>query len=1152
MKKNTQPLAVLLSAALILSSLPLPALSQVHMANTPTAMPTGIQALPLSAAKIGSGLFQTAPASLGLPASAALPPTRVLTLPGQAPAAAPVQIIELTAIATPSSPEKTSVLKTKTSAAPGQGLLSRLTFALNKKIDIFGSKAADSSSIGVRPGKLKAVEDVVLDQAPSSPAPEKSGAAVTFDKAPAAPDAGDASLIQGTVLEADPANPADIERALRALIDSDPAQFKVPSAQLDTMFVKQRPEINAVYVSFQQMNNGLKMDRATVSFTIKMLHGKPVIMSTQERLYSNPGLVTTSPYSEDQLKAKALERLGETYRQKQKAQADFVEKKIIYMNGAWRAVHIYAISGGPAPIMVAVDIATWDALAWDGRTPAQSSASQIMGRVMDKGPQLPNSVLGPKAMSNIDVKLENGKTVRTDKDGRIMLDAAMGDKPIKFTAMLAGKFVTVKDADHKDLKLSGTIMPGQEAILTFNPKGAAEGIVAQANAYFTINNAIQFLADRNLINDKMLRPITANVNVDQTCNAFYTPGHPSLNFFKADSECVNTAYDSVSEHETGHYWHDMIQNGINNGGLSEGWGDILSMYALNNMIIGEHFLKTPGSDGRDYIRRGDNTYQYKSTDEVHDQGQAWQGFGWLLHESLGAAMAAALILPTMFACASDITSAMAQVLIADMDKKGNMPHEKEIRAAAKAHGITLPQNPGKGKIEPMAGQPAVPADWRLAIAGADEGLVTLLGASPDKAQYMARAGGEVFAKMREIPEYRDISQRFEKLVSMADSRSKNLQELTGWLKPRLEQVNEMARTAKDQEYGTFLKNFDQMLAQYAPAADQTSPVTGPVSFMAQKTVIGNSSGDGVELAKELTKLGAHVDFVMVGAKITVWVHKGDEAGFQIAKAYINSNPALKARADQGMLDVVLNPVQYPYSPAARRTMDLATMENLIKGRDVLSSRTVYTGGDANADLLRRLIGQKFQARGILRAEIRAGVFMKPVDVYLMSEDGSHGTFLYEKSFFLTKNAESYLQSLQVGKAVAVDFTVSYNDREVNSWPFKVEKIEPMADNQTAQPATPKSNGTKTFLGGAAALGLLALSNPVMAATPLGMAIKGVSGGVIGAIAGFAIGAFIGTKTTGDHGGDWFSLAIALNATLCGAIGAIVGGIGGAILGALIP
>jgi hypothetical protein len=50
-----------------------------------------------------------------------------------------------------------------------------------------------------------------------------------------------------------------------------------------------------------------------------------------------------------------------------------------------------------------------------------------------------------------------------------------------------------------------------------------------------------------------------------------------------------------------------------------------------------------------------------------------------------------LIMPTMFAKASTIPNAMAQVLVNATDKDGSILHEAEIRAAAKAHGVSLPR-----------------------------------------------------------------------------------------------------------------------------------------------------------------------------------------------------------------------------------------------------------------------------------------------------------------------------------------------------------------------------------------------------------------------------------------------------------------------------
>ena len=66
-------------------------------------------------------------------------------------------------------------------------------------------------------------------------------------------------------------------------------------------------------------------------------------------------------------------------------------------------------------------------------------------------------------------------------------------------------------------------------------------------------------------------------------------------------------------HEYGHFVDDMY-GGITEGGLSEGWGDTLACFALDNPVVGGD-LFTDGS----IIRTCDNDYQYppSGSDEVH-------------------------------------------------------------------------------------------------------------------------------------------------------------------------------------------------------------------------------------------------------------------------------------------------------------------------------------------------------------------------------------------------------------------------------------------------------------------------------------------------------------------------------------------------------
>ncbi len=207
---------------------------------------------------------------------------------------------------------------------------------------------------------------------------------------------------------------------------------------------------------------------------------------------------------------------------------------------------------------------------------------------------------------------------------------------------------------------------------------------------------------QGIYNDSIHRSIPIKTNINRDCNAYYTPWSPSLNFFSGSQRCANTAFDSVVYHEYGHFVDDML-GGIVNGGLSEGWGDILSMYITGTPEIGRGFLR-----GREesWIRHGDNDYQYRARDEVHKQGQAWGGFAWKLRKALiasfeaaglteweatkrGTDLAAALVIPVLFANARNIPQAIEAVLMRDVGEDGRAAHFKEIQAAAAAHGIEL-------------------------------------------------------------------------------------------------------------------------------------------------------------------------------------------------------------------------------------------------------------------------------------------------------------------------------------------------------------------------------------------------------------------------------------------------------------------------------
>ncbi len=837
MKNISKTAAVLISLALNLASLPLPAFSAavVQTQVTGSVVPGGLTGLPVGAASqnTGNGSLLTPSGRLNLGGSLALPQSPIVAAPGvnavqgfaapeagapaapvaltaQGPAAAPTAASPILAAPAQAPMSQVAAIAAEasgeTAAAPAQrkSLVGRLASAIASKLS-FGrvfdnaKPAAPGAVAGILPQKTNLPAGMDLDEAPTTP-PTKGGGGVSIENfdLPGTLETG-ADIFSGpTVLQADAANDADVERALRAMVDADPMKYGVSGAELATVHVKHMTGVghqaDTIYAYFQQQKGGMVMHGTSLSFTIKVIHGKAVVMATMAKLFPSTKVDTSQQFSDDELKDKALERLG-PYTQMYGLEATFLEKKIVYIKDAWHAANIYLIENGPGPIMLAVDLNSGEAFAWNPRAGAEAQGAQsvdgtVAGKTVDHGPIMANSELKELPLAFLSLKIGN-QTYVTDKNGRFTTESPLqvGPEGLTLSATLSGPYVTLQDRSGKNLSVNVTVKPGDTGLqVVFNPNSTAndENALAQISAFQKVNLAYGFLKERNLTNERMDKsPIIVRTNIDDECNAYYTPGRPSLNFFKSSENCVNSAYDTVADHEYGHYWDDMI-GGIVNGGLSEGWGDILSMYLLNNPVIGEHFLKVP-RDGVDYIRHGDNTYQYGEYDEVHDQGQAWGGFAWKLRKSLmaklgdaaGAALAEALVMPTMFSKASKIPAAMAQVLLNDMDAEGNLPNEAEIRGAAKAHGLTLPKNPGR-----IASLARRLTNWVLGLGtsykgtemeGASRGRMGFQADQADNPQVRAKMTFTAGALLRGR-----VKRELSRFLDQQDGITYELKEYKGW------------------------------------------------------------------------------------------------------------------------------------------------------------------------------------------------------------------------------------------------------------------------------------------------------------------------------------------------------------------------------------
>lgn len=315
---------------------------------------------------------------------------------------------------------------------------------------------------------------------------------------------------------------------------------------------------------------------------------------------------------------------------------------------------------------------------------------QVSGHVAIGGAPGGAGVATLTPLPRLDVTAD-GIVATTGADGSFTIDVTEGTI---VTAALAG-LATTGIVDQTGL---ATTAEAPAAPLTEITIGDPANVLAVANntAYFFIDSTLAFL-NANGVSDPALSELATNTNINDACNAFYTAS--SLNFFAAGAiggfDCNNTAEATIISHEYGHFVDDVF-GGITDGGLSEGWGDLLACLMSKQPEVGPDFFK--GDDAP--LRTCDNTYQFPvgGNDEAHNLGQAWAGFGWHAREGLiealgeteGDAVARALLLPSLPSNAANIPAAVREVFLRD-DDDGDItnltPHWDILLAAAELHGL---------------------------------------------------------------------------------------------------------------------------------------------------------------------------------------------------------------------------------------------------------------------------------------------------------------------------------------------------------------------------------------------------------------------------------------------------------------------------------
>ncbi len=161
---------------------------------------------------------------------------------------------------------------------------------------------------------------------------------------------------------------------------------------------------------------------------------------------------------------------------------------------------------------------------------------------------------------------------------------------------LAGQYVKIVDtcgAISKAADASGNIALGSATgtDCTTPGSGGAGNTHASRTQFYNVNRAKEVGRGWLPTNSWLGAQLTVNVNLNQTCNAYWD-GVSTLNFFKSGGGCANTGeLPGVSLHEWGHGLDQNDGNGSSaDNGTGETYGDFSAALATHASCIGNGFL----------------------------------------------------------------------------------------------------------------------------------------------------------------------------------------------------------------------------------------------------------------------------------------------------------------------------------------------------------------------------------------------------------------------------------------------------------------------------------------------------------------------------------------------------------------------------------
>jgi uncharacterized protein (TIGR03382 family) len=386
--------------------------------------------------------------------------------------------------------------------------------------------------------------------------------------------------------------------------------------------------------------------------------------------------------------------------------------------GYRRAVPVTIDGGADGRYLAYADPITGETLAARQLNLYTSPSATVLYHGVDRYPAK-GRIDRPAAFAHVTV---SGAAATTTHDGVLALPDA---GPDTVTTAVVGDLVAIVNKDGGSLASAPlTVSVGGQAV--WDASAVVEND-AQLNTFLNVNTAKDFARVLDPALPILDAQITANVNLQQDCNAFFDG--KAVNFFHASAECENTGLiQDVVYHEFGHAVHTAeIIDGVGafDPAMSEGAADFFAAQITGDPKIGRGFFYTDAPLRDLDPDDGSEARWPEDIGEIHHTGMIFGGAFWDLRKALiaelgeadGIALTEKLFIGALRRSV-DIPSSLIEVLATD-DDDGDLangtPHECAIRAAFGRHGLRTAT--GTVELAAVLAEPGDPTPVRIAITG---------------------------------------------------------------------------------------------------------------------------------------------------------------------------------------------------------------------------------------------------------------------------------------------------------------------------------------------------------------------------------------------------------------------------------------------------